>query len=168
MKTQERNATPGRSNLDSASAYESASMYGAPINSNGRVVPRPSDICVPSRCTLPGNTEAESSVGIFGEGKTQGTSVSSNQSSRDQPFMVTASKSQLMLNARLKSPPSSHMVIPWRVAIGNCPTNEANAGSRTTPSTCVPPIGFGRAHAITFLPNFFAARMQFALVYVNV
>src|SRR2546421_2110457 len=168
MKTQERNATPGRSSLDSASAYESASMYGAPINSNGRVVPRPSDICVPSRCTLPGNTEAESSVGIFGEGKTQGPSVSSNQSSRDQPFIVTVSKSQSMPNASLKSLPSSHMVIPWRVAIGDCPTNEANAGSRTTPSTSVPPIGFCRSHAITLLPNFLAPRMQFAIVYMNV
>src|SRR5947209_345213 len=33
-------------------------MYGAPISSKGRVVPRPSEIKVPSSCTVPGNTAA--------------------------------------------------------------------------------------------------------------
>jgi len=117
---------------------------------------------------VPGKTLALSSVGMFGEGKTQRASVSSNQSSRDQPDIVTHSSSLSIPNCSLNIRPSSQNVIPCLVAIGNCPTNDAQAGSRTTPATSVPPIGFGRSQAITFFPNFLAARMQLAKVYTNV
>ena len=46
------------------------STYGAPISSNGRVVPRPSDRFVPSIMPVPGYTTAVSTVGMFGEDAT--------------------------------------------------------------------------------------------------
>src|SRR5437879_1337349 len=156
------------SNLASACANASASTYGAPTSSKTRVVPLPSDIWVPSRCTLPGNTVVVSTVGMFGDGRTQGPSVSSYQSSRDQPDILTHFSSLSIAKYSLNIRPNSQKVIPCLVAIGNCPTNDAKAGSRTTPATFVPPIGFGRSQAITFFPNFFAARMQLARVYTNV
>src|SRR5216684_2861501 len=94
MNPQDRKYTPGKSNPASASAKSSASMYGAPANSKGFVVPRPSDICVPSRCTVAGKTAVVSGAGIFGEGRTHGPSVWSYQSSRDQPDIDTHSSSQ--------------------------------------------------------------------------
>lgn len=48
-----RNLTPGRSSAVNASAHRQ-SMPGAPISSNGRVVPRPSDSSVPSNRQVPG------------------------------------------------------------------------------------------------------------------
>src|SRR5882762_9905558 len=112
MKTHERKWTPERPRPASASANLSESMNGAPTNSKGRVVPRPSDICVPSRCTEPGKTAAVSHVGMFGEGSTQGPSVSSYQNSRDQPDIVMHSNSEPMPNSSLNILPNSQTVIP--------------------------------------------------------
>src|SRR5229473_1244084 len=101
MKTQERNKTPGKLNRAKAAAKSSASMYGAPANQKGFVVPLPSDICVPSRWTVAGKTAVVSGVGIFGEGRTHGPSVSPYQSSRVQPDMVTYSASHPMAKCSL-------------------------------------------------------------------
>ena len=65
----------------------------------------------------------------------------------------------------LKSRASSPIVSPCRSGIGNCPTKDANAGSRTGPSTASPPIGLGRSHTTTGSPHRRAARRQLAIVY---
>ena len=59
-------------------------MYGAPISSNGRVVPRPSDMFASNR-HVPGQSSAVSGVGMFGLG-TQVSPVSSYSWSRFQFF----------------------------------------------------------------------------------
>src|SRR5207249_1564307 len=69
------NDTPGNFARFSASDNFHPSIYGAPINSNGRVVPRPSDRLVPSINPMPGYTVAVSSVGMLGDGGTQGSPV---------------------------------------------------------------------------------------------
>ena len=71
------NHTPGSARWLSASARRSPSIHGAPMSSKGRVVPRPSDRCVPSNSTAPGYTMAVSSVGMFGDGRTHGRPVAS-------------------------------------------------------------------------------------------
>ena len=48
------------------------------------------------------------------------------------------------LNSRASSP----IVMPWRIGIGNCPTNDSKPGSSIGPSTATPPIGFGRSQTI--------------------
>src|SRR2546423_2681373 len=164
MKTHERKCTPGNSRLLNARANSSASIYGAPTNSKGRVVPLPSDIWVPSKCTAPGKTVAVAGVGMLGDGRTQGPSVSSYQRSRDQPCIVTTSRSQPIPNCSLNIFANSAIVIPWRVGIGNCPTNDAKAGSSTFPENFAPVIGLGRSQTTTFFPSLLAARMQFAIV----
>ena len=53
-KSTGRKYTPGRPRRFIDSAKRSAITHGAPRNSNGRVVPRPSETFVPSNNTLPG------------------------------------------------------------------------------------------------------------------
>src|SRR5947209_15230473 len=139
MKPVGRNLTPGSPKPSRRRASSNESTYGAPKISKGRVVPRPSDTCVPSRCTEPGKTVADSGVGMLGEGKTQCASVSSNQSSRDQPSRVTTSSSQPIPQCSLNILQSSPIVIPCLVGTGNCPTKDANPRSRTLPSQATPP-----------------------------
>ncbi len=52
------------------------------------------------------------------------------------------------------------MVIPWRTGSPWCPTKLIHSGSSTFPSTCVPPIGFGRSRTMTSVPVFAATSMQ--------
>ena len=42
--------------------------------------------------------------------------------------------------------------LPWVLPSPNIPTKDSNPGTRTMPSTCVPPIGLGRSQTITFRP----------------
>ena len=53
-------------------------MYGAPMSSNGRVVPRPSERLVASNRQVPGYSSAVSGVGMLGLGITQGSPVPAN------------------------------------------------------------------------------------------
>jgi len=48
------------------------------------------------------------------------------------------------------------------------PTNDANAGSSTGPSTIVPPIGFGRSSTAKGIPFFAAAFIDRAIVETRV
>ena len=101
---------------------------------------------------------------MFGDGRIHGTPVRSQYSSRFQPAIGTTSSSAPMPKPSLKSRASSAIVIPWRIGIGNWPTNDSNPGSSVGPSTSTPPIGFGLSQTMTGTPWRRAARRQFAMV----
>ena len=69
-------------------------MKGAPNISNGLVVPLPSEMFVPSSRHMPGYTRAVSSVGMLGEGMTQGRPVWSNHIFRFHFCIVMTRKSR--------------------------------------------------------------------------
>ena len=71
--------------------------------------------------------------------------VASSVMSRRQPSTGTTCNVAPMPNRALYMRASSPTVMPCRSGIGYIPTNDANAGSSTGPSTIVPPIGFGRS-----------------------
>ncbi len=60
------------------------------------------------------------------------------------------------------------MVRPWRIGIGNGPTNDSKPGASIGPSTASPPIGFGRSQTTTGRPYRRPARRQAAIVAMNV
>ena len=49
-----RKCTPGKARWLRPSTNRSGRTHGAPMSSNGRVVPRPSEAVVPSNNTVPG------------------------------------------------------------------------------------------------------------------
>ena len=107
---------------------------------------------------------ALSSVGMFGDGITHGAPISSAKASRRQPSIVTTSTSAPSWNCSLKSRASSPMVMPWRIGIGNWPTNDSKPGTSVSPSTATPPIGLGRSQTMTGTPWRAQARRQLASV----
>ena len=107
---------------------------------------------------------AVSSVGMFGDGMTHGKSVASEYISRRQPSIFTTSSDAPIAKCSLNSRASSPMVIPWRIGIGNCPTNDSKPSTSNAPSTSVPPIGLGRSHTMTGTPCLAQARRQLAIV----
>ena len=109
------------------------------MSSNGRVVPRPSEIFVPSKSTVPEYTIAVSSVGMFGDGITHGKPVSSKCIGRFQPSIATTVRSAPMPHASLKNRASSPMVMPWRTGTEPSPTNDSVSGATSPPSTSTPP-----------------------------
>ena len=68
---------------------------------------------------------AVSSVGMLGDGMTHGSDVSSWNIVRVQPSIVTTCRSAPIAKCSLNSLASSPTVIPWRIGIGYCPTNDA-------------------------------------------
>ena len=80
---------------------------------------------------------ALSSVGRFGDGMTHGSPVSSKYIERRQPSSGTTSRRAPMPKASLKRRASSPIVMPCRIGIGNCPTNELHAVCSHAPSTCI-------------------------------
>jgi hypothetical protein len=107
---------------------------------------------------------ALSSVGMFGDGSTHGSLVSSKYSSRDHRGISTTSSFAPMPKCSLNSFASSPMVMPCRIGIGNWPTNDSKPGSSIGPSTSTPPIGFGRSQTTMGSPCVRAARRQLAIV----
>ena len=69
-----------------------------------------------------------------------------------------------MAKCSLKSRASSPIVMPWRIGIGNWPTNDSNPGTSASPSTSTPPIGLGRSQTTTGTPCRAQARRQLAIV----
>ena len=101
---------------------------------------------------------------MFGDGITHGRPVASAYMSRVQPSIFTTSSDAPMPNASLNNLASSPVVMPWRIGIGNRPTNDSHPCCSVAPSTPMPPIGFGRSQTMTVTPCFAAARMQLAIV----
>ena len=68
---------------------------------------------------------ALSSVGMLGDGITNGWPVASPYISRDQPSMSITASVALMAKCSLKNRANSPMVMPCRIGMGNWPTNES-------------------------------------------
>ena len=107
---------------------------------------------------------AVSSVGILGEGMTQGRSVASQYMPRDHPSMGTTSSAAPRPWGSLKRRAISPTVMPCRIGIGYCPTKDSYPVSSIGPSMAMPPIGLGRSQTITGSPFRAAAARQFATV----
>lgn len=88
------------------------------MSSNGFVVPLPSETFVPSINPVAGYTKVLSTVGILGEGRTNGSFVSSNVMDRFQCFILMTVTSALIRNSLLKNVASSPVVIPCLNGIG--------------------------------------------------
>ena len=121
--------TPGRPRALSAAAKRSPCTHGAPTSSNGRVVPRPSDAIVPSSSTVPGKHD----------GAVERRDVRRRhhpRRDRSRPRRVDAASPPSsrprarapMPKCSLKSRASSPIVMPWRIGIGNWPTNDSKPG----------------------------------------
>ena len=70
---------------------------------------------------------------MFGDGITHGSPVSSKYIDRRQPSIGTTSSAAPMPKCSLNSRASSPIVMPCRIGIGNCPTNDAYAGIEHRP-----------------------------------
>jgi hypothetical protein len=86
---------------------------------------------------------------MFGDGITHGSAVASAYMSRVHPSILTTSSAAPIAKCSLNSRASSPIVMPWRIGIGNWPTNDSNPGTSAAPSTSTPLIGFGLSHTMT-------------------
>ena len=89
---------------------------------------------------------------MLGDGITHGAPASSAYMSRDHSVIGTTSSRAPMAKWSLNRRASSPMVMPWRIGMGNCPTNDSKPASSIGPSTSTPPIGFGRSQTMTSTP----------------
>src|SRR5271169_1603482 len=89
-------------------------IHGAPSNSNGVSVPRPTETLVPSISATPGYNAASVTLLKFGDGFTHTSPVESNQSPRCQPSIGTTVSLALMFRSALNILANSPKVIPCR------------------------------------------------------
>src|SRR5579862_9516923 len=95
-------------------ASSAALIQGAPNNSNGESVPRPTETFVPSTSDTPGYSVASVKLRRFGDGLIHASPVESYQSPRIHPSSGTTWRRALMPRSLLNNFASSPMVIPWR------------------------------------------------------
>src|SRR5580698_8013030 len=127
-------------------------IQGAPTNSNGVSVPRPTETFVPSIRATPGYRAASITLRKFGDGFTHTRPVESNQSPRCQPSIGTTVSFALIFRSALNIFASSPMVIPCRTGTVQYPVKLSCPASATGPCTNEPVIGFGRSSTISSIP----------------
>ena len=100
--------------------------------------------------TLPGIDQRRAGVGMFGDGITQGSPVSTKFIARRQPRIGTTVRSQSIGRAN-RAPPHgiparrrraiSPIVMPWRTGTAPSPTNDSQPGRRCRPRSPRPRAG---------------------------
>ena len=130
-----RRAARARSSRRRAARRRSTARRSARTAGSCRVPPTAS---FPRTAPRPDRRSSLSSVGMFGDGITHGRPVSSKYISRRQPSIGTTSSAAPMPNSSLNSRASSPIVMPWRIGIGNCPTNDVEGSAAAAcPSTAI-------------------------------